>query len=51
MAGVPNAAEFLDLALLPTTKVREHEAAGGQLTAYLTALFKAVESSPSAAVV
>jgi len=32
-------------------KVREREAAGGQLTAFLTALFKAVESSPNAVVV
>jgi predicted AAA+ superfamily ATPase len=32
-------------------KVRDREAAGGQLTAFLTALFKAVESSPNAAVV
>jgi len=32
-------------------KVREREAAGGQLTAFLTALFKAVESAPNAVVV
>lgn len=32
-------------------KVKEREAAGGQLTAFLTALFKAVESTPHAAVV
>ena len=32
-------------------KVREREAAGGQLTAFLTALFKAIESTPNAAVV
>lgn len=32
-------------------KVRERDAAGGQLTAFLTALFKAIESTPNAAVV
>ncbi|WP_295430572.1 DUF499 domain-containing protein [uncultured Thiodictyon sp.] len=32
-------------------KVPEREAAGGQLTAFLSALFKAVESSPNAVVV
>ena len=32
-------------------KVKERDAAGGQLTAFLTALFKAVESTPNAAVV
>ena len=32
-------------------KIRKRDAAGGQLTAFLTALFKAVESSPNAAVV
>jgi hypothetical protein len=32
-------------------KARDRETAGGQLTAFLTALFKAVESSPNAVVV
>jgi len=32
-------------------KVKERDAAGGQLTAFLTALFKAIESTPNAAVV
>jgi predicted AAA+ superfamily ATPase len=32
-------------------RARDRERAGGQLTAFLTALFKAVESSPNAAVV
>jgi hypothetical protein len=33
------------------TKAKEREHAGGQLTAFLTSLFKAIESTPNAAVV
>jgi hypothetical protein len=36
---------------LPKLKVKERDSAGGQLTAFLTALFKAIESTPNAAVV